>query len=198
MKPRLVWLALVCGCLGCSALFQKSEPLTVQYFSPEDRAGRFPRAAESAPRPALRIARITSLSHLDTRLVERSQQNTLIYRDAARWSENPARFLERGLAHALFEEHGIRQAISGRALTLDAELIAFEQIQNEVRVSITWTLHDEKASLSYETLSVTRGLKAGDVSAGAVARALSEALDECVAQIAARVVSELAGHEPAP
>lgn len=193
MKICALWFCFAVAATGCAALFQKSEPLTVRYYAPEERSGRFATQGVSSG-ASVRLGRVAAAAHLDARMLRRSKQ-TLTYQDAARWSENPARFVERGLAHALFEERGIPQAISGRALTLEADLIAFEELQSDppsVRVSITWTLHDERTSRIRETVSAERELSAGDTSPSAVAVGLSHALDECIDRIATRTQQALA------
>ncbi len=194
---NLVWALCVLLSAGCAALFQKSEPLVVQYFSPEERSGRFETQATHQG-PPLRLARVAASAHLDQRMVHRNGQS-LTYQDAARWSENPARFLERGLAHALFEERGIPQAISGRAFTLEADLVAFEQVQvggPKARVSVTWTLHDERTSRIYETVTAERELSGESPSPAALSSGLSRALDECIERIATRVQSALSTETP--
>jgi uncharacterized lipoprotein YmbA len=197
--PR--WLPLACLLVwaGCSsALLSKSEPLHVQYYAPPERAGRFavpPRAPNA--QPPLRLGRVSGAAHLDLRMVSREPGNQLVYQDTLRWTEAPAHYLDRALRHALFEEHAITQAVAGRALTLEAQLVAFEQVSDgpgSARVSVTFTLHDERTSRVLETLTLERDL-AGRKTEDLVA-ALSTALDECVDRIATRIAAELGSSSP--
>ncbi|MFT3927526.1 MAG: ABC-type transport auxiliary lipoprotein family protein [Myxococcales bacterium] len=185
---------LLAGVLGgCSALFSKSEPLSVRYFALPERAATRTEGGVQDLAP-LRLGRVRGAAHLDVRMVHRRADNELVYDESVRWSENPARYLERAIAHALFEERGIAQAMSGRALTLEAELLAFEAVETEgaqrARVSVAFTLHDERTSRLVETLRVERELTAD--APDALAAALASALDEAVNRVVERVLPELA------
>ena len=96
------------------------------------------------------------------------------------------------LARALFEEHGLLRVASGSAPTLDAELVAFEEIRSperKARVQVIMTLDDDRAGSQQATISVEQPIHAaiGSDDASAVVEALSLALEQCVAQIAERV-----------
>lgn len=192
---RHVFVLALCGvCTACSALLSKSEPLSVRYFAPAERVGQTT-PGQPAGTVSLRLGRVAGAAYLDVRMVSRKADNELVYDETVRWSEAPARYLERSLARALFEERAIPQAVSGRALTLEVELLAFEGAQGasggkRARVSAAFTLHDEHTSRVVETLTVERGLAEGGPEA--LVASLSSALDECVDRIAMRVVAELA------
>lgn len=190
----LPWLLCLGMFTACSALLSKSEPLSVRYFSPPERVGQAKQGPLTGAVP-LRLGRVAGAAYLDVRIVYRKADNELLYDEVARWSEAPTRYLERALAHALFEERGIPQAVSGQALTLEAELLAFEQAQGpsgdkRARMSVAFTLHDERISRVVESFTVERDLAEGGPEA--LVAALSSALDESVDRITTRVVSELA------
>ncbi len=192
-QMRVLLVILAASGVACSALFAKSEPLTVRYFAPPARA-RQVSAAPAANVAPLRLGRVSGANHLDVHMIHRQADHELVYEETARWSDNPKRYLARALSQSLFEEHKIPQAMSGRALTLEAELLAFESVEaqrgKQARVSVAVTLHDERTSRLVETISVERALSAEGPEE--LAQALSSALEACVEQITERVLAELA------
>jgi ABC-type uncharacterized transport system auxiliary subunit len=177
---------------ACSALFAKSEPLSVRYFALPERS-RPVSAAPPTNAVPLRLGRVAGAAHLDVRMIFRKADNEVVYEDSSRWSDNPASYFSRALAQSLFEERRIPQAMSGRALTLEADLLAFEAVQGGngelARVSVAVTLHDERTSRWVETITVERPLSANTPER--IVAALSSALDECVDKITERVIAEL-------
>jgi len=191
-QMRVLPMVLAASGVACSALFAKSEPLSVRYFAPPDRAHQVSVAPAENVMP-LRLGRVSGASHLDVRMIYRKADNELVYEDTARWSDNPTSYLSRALAQSLFEERKIPQAMSGRALTLEAQLLAFEAVQADgaerARVSVAVTLHDERTSRLIETITSEHALSGEGPDE--LVRALSSALDACVDQITERVLAEL-------
>lgn len=198
MKAILLAILGAAALPGC-ALLGKSDPVVSRYFTLEYDGG-----AASAPAPAglqLRLGRVEGWSHLRERMVARSAAGEFSYSENRRWTERPEIFLRRALARTLFEERGVVEALSGRAVTLDVELIAFEEVErpHQVRLQAGLVLRDDRTSLLQETITVERPVapSAGSDGAPAVVEAFSQALRAGVSQIADRVVAKLAA-QPSP
>jgi cholesterol transport system auxiliary component len=194
-----VWLcAAACGLLAACALLSKTEPLVPRYFTPEDGS---PVAAQRATARSsetrqLRLGRIRGGSQLRERIMFRDSAHELGYYDDRRWTERPEAYLRRALARTLFEERGVVRVVSGSAPTLDAELVAFEEIrapEHKARVQVIITLDDDRIGSLQETITVEQPVRrdAKDDDADAVVDALAIALHQCVAQIADRVMTKL-------
>ena len=192
------WLAL-----GC-ALTSKSEPISPRYFSPERPIGD----TRSAPRAvalttSLRLGHVSGASYLDQRIVYRDSDYEVGYYQERRWTESPEKYLGRRLARALFEERGIHRVVGGAAPTLEAELVAFEEIRVPARIArvrVIVRLQDQRAVRWEETLTVDQPVIAARMGGGAeqVAEALGLALGGVVDRIAERVASELAALAQTP
>lgn len=194
--------ALACGALAGCALLGKNEPPSRRYFTPESSApggGLVAAPVNSTPRAEglrLRLGRISAWSHLRERMVTRTSSRELSYSEDRRWTERPDIYLQRALGHALFEERGLTQVISGSAPTLEVELVAFEETENPRRALLQAlvVLHDERIALLQETVTVEEPLTpAKDADqAVAVVEALSRSLQTAVTRISDRVVGRLA------
>jgi cholesterol transport system auxiliary component len=189
--------------LGC-ALTSKSDPIVPRYFTPE-------RAVDVAGSPQrspglgveLRLGHVTHASHLDERLVYRDSDYELGYYQERRWTEAPDEYLKRRLARVLFEERGLRRVVGGAAVTLDVDLVAFDEIRAPkrlARVQVIVRLSDQRLVRWEETLTVDEPLAAASTGDGpdATVAALGAALREIVGRIADRVVSELAAPPAVP
>jgi len=155
-------------------------------------------------RPALqlRLGRVMGGSHLRERMAVRSSAREFYYREDRRWTERPEVYLRRALARALFEERGIVEALSGRAVTLEVELIAFEEIEqpHQARLQARLVLRNDRVSLLEATVTVEQPVAGGPEAdpVPAVVEALSQALQAGVTRIADQVVATLAGQASAP
>lgn len=209
-RPRRLLFAWLCtGLAGC-ALLGKSDPNVPRYFTPEyDDLTQVSPADPSSPRASepttsglrLRLGKVVAWSHLRERMV-RNTGRELFLSDELRWTEPPEVYLRRALSRALFERQRVAQVMSGKALTLEVELIAFEEIvpKRTVRLQALILLHDERTGLMEQTVSVEQAVR--PVSAVehplAVVEALSVALQTGVSQIAERVVAKLIALSPPP
>jgi cholesterol transport system auxiliary component len=181
---------------GC-ALLEKSEPVVPRYFTPEYEGS----AAAPLPRGdlQLRLGRIEASSHLSERQAARRADREIVYREDRRWTERPEIYLRRALSRALFEDRGVVEALSPRAVTLDVSLIAFEEIEqpHQARMQAQIQLRDERFGLLDETITVDRPVAAGATDpAAAVVEALAEALHAGVTRISDRVVWKLGTAAP--
>lgn len=191
-----LWLVLVAGC----ALTSRSAPLEVRYFSPitaSERAGSPALHASTAPPrgdlPRIRIGSITPSDHLRVDIARRTSPYELEIYDSRRWTEPPAAYVRRSLSRALFDERPLAQAVSGRAITLEVELLAFEEIAGPVpagRVQLGYRLDDERSVLASGVITVERpAAGAGFVP---VVAAIGSALEAASAQLAELVLRTVA------
>ncbi len=120
---------------------------------------------------------------------------SIFYYEDRRWTERPEIYLRRALSRTLFEERGVIASLSGRAVTLDVELIAFEEIEqpHKARMQALLVLRDDRMGLLEETITVDQPVAKTEQAdqARAVVDALSQALQTGVTRIADRVVAKL-------
>lgn len=192
MRATLLSFLGAMALTGC-ALLGKSEPLVPRYFTPE-----YDGDAAAAPVRSdlqLRLGRVEGWSHLRERMVSRNSRE-FFYAEDRRWTERPEIYLRRALSRALFEERGVVEALSGRAITLEVELIAFEELQpsRTARMQARMVLRDDRICLLQETITVEQPVAEGVEAdrARAVVDALSQALHAGVTRIADHVVAKLA------
>jgi cholesterol transport system auxiliary component len=133
-------------------------------------------------------------------MVARNAAREITYSEDRRWTERPEIYLRRALARTLFEERGLVESVSGRAVTLDVELIAFEEMEqpHQVRLQAGLVLRDDRTSLLRETVTVERPVAraTGSDQVPAVVEAFSQALRAGVTQMADRVVARLEAQAP--
>jgi cholesterol transport system auxiliary component len=177
---------------GC-ALLGKSEPSVPHYFTPE--FGGSPAVPRAPPGLQLRLGRVEGWSHLRERMVSRGAAGELSYSDDRRWTERPEVYLRRALSRALFEERGLVEALTGRAITLEVELIAFEEVERPhvVRMQALLALGDDRLIFFRETVTVEQPVAPGE-GAGqeqAVVEAFSTVLRTGVARMADQVMAQL-------
>jgi cholesterol transport system auxiliary component len=189
--PRLVATLLALATLGGCALLGKSEPLVPRFYAAQPAAEAAP--ARAPPGLQLRLGRVEGAAHLRERMVVRRAGQELAYREDRRWTERPEAYLRRALAQTLFEGRGLVEGLTGRAVTLDVELEAFEEVEQDraVRLRVRLVLRDERVALLRETIVVEQPV-AGGTGAVPVVEALTGALREGVSRAADLVVARLA------
>jgi cholesterol transport system auxiliary component len=192
MRTTLLLLIGAAALSGC-ALLGKNDPHVPRYFTPEYEGD-----APTAPVRSdlqLRLGRVEGWSHVREQLATRNSARELFYREDRRWTERPEIYLRRALSRALFEERGVVESLSGRGVTVDVELIAFEEIEqpHKARMQALLVLRDDRIGLLTETVTVERPVgKSNEADqARAVVEALSQALQAGVTRIADRVVAKL-------
>jgi ABC-type uncharacterized transport system auxiliary subunit len=190
-------LSVALWCSGC-ALTSKAKPIENRYFSPE-RAQVAP-AAVSVPEPVvrLRLGRLSASANLRYRIVHRESQVEVSPYETLRWTETPADYVERSLVRALFGCGRFQQVVSGPGLTLDVEVIAFEDAhrgrQRSGRVQLSYRLHDERIVIASGVVEVERDAPADSIDS--VVAAIGTAMEGATAEIAERVARQLRSEEP--
>jgi ABC-type uncharacterized transport system auxiliary subunit len=176
---------------GC-ALFVKNEPLDPRYYTPEPYAVSGATEA-SPPDLALRLGPVTSGSEIRQNLVVRNAGNELTFSEEQRWTEKPEAYLRRALSQELFEKRGVRRVVSGPSLTVEVELVSFEEVvrgpDRVGRVVATLILHDERLVRQEKTLTAEVPIEHASEQehASDTVRALSAALGRVVSEIADEV-----------
>jgi cholesterol transport system auxiliary component len=192
MRTTLLACSTAAALTGC-ALLGKHDPVVPRYFTPEYAAA--PGATRAAAGRALRLGRVEGWSNLRERWVVRDQSGATRYAEDRRWTERPEIYLRRALSRALFEERGLVEALSGRTVALEVELVAFEEVEgpHRVRLQALLVLRDDRLSLYQETVSVEQAVAPGDEAGRerALIEAYSAVLRAGVTRIADQVVTQL-------
>lgn len=179
--------------LGGCALTSKGTPLEIRYFSPENVDVHPPPRTTQPAVARLRLGSLTSSARLRYPIVHRESAVELDVYDTLQWTENPEDYVRRSLARALFEEGQLEEVVSGAAMTLDVEVIAFEEFRRAGRhvgrVQLGYQLHDERLVLTSGVVTVERD--AGGPSIERVVAAIGAAMSEATAEVASNVLQKL-------
>lgn len=178
---------------GC-ALTSKADALFPRYFSPEQATRQGPPAAVG--NLGLRLGQVSSATYIDERISYRLSGSEVGFYDDRRWTEVPENYLRRALEHELFEQRGLQRIVTGAGPSLDVELTAFEELRGKptrARVTLTFSLRDERRSLLEKSLRLEREVtaQAGADPEQSLAATLSIALADAVSSVATQVVSLL-------
>jgi cholesterol transport system auxiliary component len=180
--------------MGC-ALVSRGKTLDVHWYTPErvhPQAG----AAEMQATCELRLASVTSGADLGPRITFGDGLYRVGEYEDRRWTERPEHYVRRALGRKLFEEGSFRRVLTGRATTLDVELLDFEEVKtptvHEARVAVRVVLASDQV-LAERTLVITSPVK-GNSFEDFVAT-MSAALDKTADEVA-RVAHVACG--PAP
>lgn len=190
--------ALLCLALPGCALTSKAEALSPRYFNPQLAMGA---RSQPAPQPfELRLGQVSSASNLDERMAYRVSSAEVGFYEDRRWTELPEAYLRRALEKELFEERKLTRVMTGAAPVLDVELTAFEEVRQtpaKVRVTLTFSLRDQRRSLLERSLELEQPIRErdGPDAAQRAAHALAATLGQAVQTVGAAVVERLS--EPA-
>jgi cholesterol transport system auxiliary component len=188
-KTSFLSVLLALALTGCGALLNKAEPMNVRYFTPVLEG--VPTTAGAVQALPLRLGRIDSSEHLLERMAYRTSEHEIGYHEGFRWTERPDSYFRRALGRELFEKQRFAHVVAGVAPTLEAELVAFEELRERkaVRVEARLLVHDGRRVLLERTVRVEESRS--DDTPAAVAEALSRALQNCVSQISTEVENAL-------
>ena len=191
MRGRGLAATLSVALTSSCSLLSRGAPLGPHYYDPEP-----PRrvvATVGSPTCALELGDVDANDDLGQSIAFRRSRYEVGYYETRRWSESPDNYLRRALVRALFDEGRCRRVLSGDGPTLDARLVAFEELQGtprRARVQVRVTLRDGDV-ISEATFAASRPLGGGDGDAAfdEFVEAISQALDEVVARVVALVSS---------
>ena len=131
-------LALALSPLSC-AIVTRGKTLDLHWYTPE-RVRPQTGSTEMQATCDLRLASVTSGADLGPRinfgdgLYRMGQYEDLL------WTERPEHYMRRAIGRTLFEQGAFRRALTGRATTLDVELLDFEEVktptQHAARIAV--------------------------------------------------------------
>lgn len=189
------WLLLLLT--GC-ALTSRSAPVQIRYFSPIPASATKPAsppkhastARDQGDLPRVRIGNVTPSEHLREDIARRTSPFELELYSQRRWTEPPETYVQRALAEALFEDRPLAEAVTGAAVTLHVDVLAFEEVATPAaggRVQLRYRLDDERSVLATGVITVER--PASGVGFVPIVAAIGEALEDATAQLAAIVLA---------
>ena len=198
MRGRLAAAFAVALASGC-ALLSRGAPLGPHYYDPEPP--RHVVATAGSPACAIELGDVDANDDLGQSIVFRRSRYEVGYYETRRWSEAPENYLRRLLGRALFDEGRCRRVLSGDGPTLDARLLAFDELQGEAqqaRVQVRVTLRRAGDVLAEATFDAARPFPGGDDDAAfdAFVAAIAQALDDVVARVVGLVASTPAAAAP--
>src|SRR5262249_53693039 len=137
--------------------------------------------------------RVGSSGSRGDRIVWRSSEVELGLYEDRRWTDLPSHYVERALARELYERRGISRTGAQPAVTLLADVVAFDDVvaptrEAYVAIFVTLVATAQRQLLAREFTARSR-IAGGDPAS--VARAMGVALDDCVGQIVSAVEAVL-------
>jgi cholesterol transport system auxiliary component len=202
---RGLLLASLVALTASCALLTKSEPLVPRYFTPElpETVATTSAGATAPSGLSVRLGNVGGSSYLKERVAYRDSGHEFGFYEDKRWTERPEVYLQRAIERSLFEERGLKRALSVSAPTLTVDLIEFEEVRGaapRVRLRVSYALHDERTVFRERSFAVERPLAPGTEgpSMDRVAAGLGDALREAVTRIVDEVIAELATRVGSP
>jgi ABC-type uncharacterized transport system auxiliary subunit len=189
---------LVGGCaaaLSACALFR--HPDAPRFFDPEPAARALapadPARATTSVKVPVRLGPVRNSSYRRDRMVWRASEVELGLYEDRRWTDLPSHYVERALARELYERRGISRPGAQPAVTLLADVVAFDDVvaptrEAYVAIFVSLVAADQRQLLVRE---FTARSPIADGDPASVARAMGVALDDCVAQVVSAVEAVL-------
>ncbi len=189
----LVGLLVLGGCL-------LRTPDPPRFFRPGSAA--LEAAAEDQADPpaaggiAIRLRGVRSEPFLRERIVWRVSEVEYGLYEQQRWIDLPAHYVEHALGRRLRETPGLRLTNDPQAVALHVDVLAFDDVlapTHEANVTLAVTLEDRAhGRLLTRTLDARAGIENDDPAS--MAKAMGQALDDAVAQVADAVRLSLQAH----
>jgi len=184
---RPEWLLAGLVVLGGCLLRTSDSP---RFFRPGSAAIDATAEDEAAPPApgaiAIRLRGVRSEPFLRERIVWRVSEVEYGLYEQRRWIDLPAHYVERALRTRLRETPGLRLTEDPRGPTLRVDVLAFDDVlapTHAANVALAVTLGDrEHGRLLERTFNARVGI--GDGDPASMAKAMGQALDDAVAQVA--------------
>ena len=145
---------------------------------------------------AIRLRGVRSEPFLRERIVWRASEVEYGLYEQRRWIDLPAHYVEQALGRRLRETPGLRLTNDPQAVALHVDVLAFDDVlapTHEANVSLAVTLEDRaRGRLLMRTLDARAGIENEDPAS--MAKAMGQALDDAVAQVADAVRLTLQAH----
>ena len=193
----LAGLAVLAGCL-------LRTPDSPRFFRPGSAA--LDATAENEADPpaaggiAVRLRGVRSEPFLRERIVWRVSEVEYGLYEQRRWIDLPAHYVERALRTRLRETPGLRLTDDLRAVSLRVDVLAFDDVlapTHAADVALFVALEDPvRGRLFARTLDGRVGIENSDPES--VAKAMGQALDDAVAQVADAVRLSVQAHRASP
>ena len=178
---------LLVAALGWGGCLSPSAPVALRFYSIEPA---LPETEGNESTTRLRLRRVEGAQHLQNRIVWRRSDVEVGYHELDRWTELPVVYLREALEAQLFPSR-FQRTESGQAPALDVELRAFEAAREPARgvrvVLNAVLLSADGNALAERTIEVRK--PTGSDGLAASARALREALQEAVTELATLIES---------
>ena len=145
---------------------------------------------------AIRLRGVRSEPFLRERIVWRVSEVEYGLYEQRRWIDLPAHYVEQALGRRLRETPGLRLTNDPQAVALHVDVLAFDDVlapTHEANVTLAVTLEDRAhGRLLMRTLDARAGIENDDPAS--MAKAMGQALDDAVAQVADAVRLSLQAH----
>ena len=194
---RRTWLLAGLVVLGGCLLRTSDSPRFFRPGSANIDATAEDEAAPPAPGAiAIRLRGVRSEPFLRERIVWRVSEVEYGLYEQRRWIDLPAHYVERALRTRLRETPGLRLTEDPRGPTLRVDVLAFDDVlapTHAANVALAVTLGDrENGRLLERTFNARVGI--GDGDPASMAKAMGQALDDAVAQVADAVRLSVQAH----
>jgi ABC-type uncharacterized transport system auxiliary subunit len=153
-----------------------------------------PQVTEGIP---IRLRAVRSEPFLRERIVWRVSDVEYGFYEQRRWIDLPAHYVERALRIRLQSTPGLRLTTDPRAAALRVDVLAFDDLlapTHAANVALAVALEDPARSRPLERTFSAQAAIGGD-DPTSMAKAMGQALDDAVAQVADAVKLSLQGHQ---
>src|SRR5215813_6639844 len=189
---RLLGAACAVALSACALVRHPDAP---RFFDPEPAARELAPAEPATPpvKVPVRLGPVRSSSYRRDRIVWRASEVELGLYEDRRWTDLPSHYVERALERELYERRGISRAGAQPAVTLLADVVAFDDVvaptrEAYVAIFVTVIAPDQRQLLARE---FTARSPIADGDPASLARAMGVALDDCVDQVVSAVEAVL-------
>ena len=179
MSRRLVLVVALAGC----TLFSKAPPLDIRYYEPKLVTSG---ASGEESTTKIRLGQVSSGSHLRSRIAYRLSPTGIELYETRRWAEPPSDYVRRALEQELVRRGAL--VTGGKALELEVEVIAFEEVRAPKlagRVALRYLLIADRDVVREGLIEVERPAGADFES---VVVAIGQALDEASRRVVAEAL----------
>jgi ABC-type uncharacterized transport system auxiliary subunit len=198
---RRAWLVAVLVMLG-GCLLRPADP--PRFFRPGSLTLEAAVGHETDPPAAggiaIRLRAVRSEPFLRERIVWRVSEVEYGLYEQRRWIDLPAHYVDRALRTRLRSTPGLRLTNDPRAAALHVDVLAFDDVlapAHAANVALAVALEDPVHGRLLERTFDTR-VRIADGESASMAKAMGQALDDAVAQVADAVRLNLQAHQASP
>jgi cholesterol transport system auxiliary component len=179
------------------ALLTKDAPIVPRYFSPDSYAPSQDVQAPPTTSQELRLGRVNASAYIRDQLVHRDSLHEVGSYEEIRWTEKPESYVRHALEQAIFARRGVHQVVSGGAMTLEVDVVAFEEVRGPPhvgRIRLDYKILDDRLVRAARSVVIERPIApaSGAAAADAMVSALAVALNDAVEVVAKATLAEAA------